>query len=542
MVRPQQVILYHGRQSRKHEADSNMRKVYFAGNLCLTSCILLLTGCSKHLGASNPRGIAPPVVASAQPGGAPVLQGKPTSVDYPVAGVSLGQGWTRGINQKASTVCVDFSPVQNAAQDKTMQIVSADDKSSLMNQLEVSAEVQVKAIVGSASAKTDFVQKVELKNEFSNFSVIAHVQNGANYASPDANGVMDLKPQFAKLAKSNPGAFYNQCGDSFVSALYGGAELDALITIQTHSIDQQTSLKNSIQASGWGVSLSGSVASAMDAASQQNELAIHFTQSGGSGDPLPTDQATLNTAIQNLPKAAAVAPSYSKIDLTPYSLLPSWPTGIQSFSAQSYARIAQRYGEFVTLRDEVESILATPGTFILGHGVTVQSLKDMDDAMLKHLQNLTTTATNCINSTPPSCQIDPADDLSDYQFRILLPVAVGSFAEDVALSQALSDLSAKQATLAQQQAALQNMDPNENFYAGFRRLHEASVNAAQVGVNQAQANLARLQAKYPQALQQAIGKQWIENVVADRCQQNVLDSECIMNAAITSIETKIVTQ
>jgi hypothetical protein len=61
-------------------------------------------------------------------------------------------------------MCVDFSRVQDAAQDKTMQIVSVDDKSSLMNQLEVSAEVQVKAIGGSGSAKTDFVRNVEFKN------------------------------------------------------------------------------------------------------------------------------------------------------------------------------------------------------------------------------------------------------------------------------------------------------------------------------------------------------------------------------------------
>jgi hypothetical protein len=368
------------------------------------------------------------------------------------------------------------------------------------------------------------------------------VQNGADYASPDANGVMDLKPQFAKLAKSNLAAFYNQCGDSFVSALYGGAELDGLITIATNSIDQHTSLKNSIQMSGWVVSLTGAVASAMTGASQQNQLSIKVHESGGSGDPLPVDQATLNTMIQDLPKAAAAAPKYSKIDLTPYSSLPSWPAGIQTLPTESYARIAQRYGEFVTLRDELQSMVLAPGSFILGHGVTLQSLSAMEDVISGHLRSLTVTATNCANSTPPSCQIDPSDDLSDYQFRIQLPVATGSFPEDVTLSQAVADLNAKQVTLTQKQTALQNMNPNENFYAGFRRLRQADVDAAQVSVNQAQANVTLLQAQYPQALQKAIGRQWIENVVADRCQQNILDSECITNAASAIIEAKIVTQ
>jgi hypothetical protein len=166
----------------------------------------------------------------------------------------------------------------------------------------------------------------------------------------------------------------------------------------------------------------------------------------------------------------------------------------------------------------------------------------MEDAISDHIRSLTITATNCANSTPPSCQIAPSDDLSDYQFRIQLPVATGSFPEDVALSQAVADLDAKQSILAQKQSALQNENPNENFYAGFRRLRQADVNTAQAAVNQAQASVTQLQAQYPQALKNAIGRQWVENVAADRCQQNILDSECINNDKIASIEAKIVTQ
>jgi hypothetical protein len=338
-----------------------MRRFHIVEGLCFISCMLPMTGCSKRLSTSSPQALAPQAVPPAGPGGMPILQGKTTSADYPTGGVPLGEGWMRGLEQKAPTTCVVFGSVQDAAQDKNLQILSADDKSSLMNQLEVSAEVQVKAIGGNGSAKTDFVKNVELKNEFSNFSVQGSVENGAYYASPDANGVMDLKPQFARLAKSDPASFYKQCGDSFVSALYGGAELYGLITIATESIDQHTNLKNSMQLSGWVVNLTGSVTSAMDGASQQNNLAIKVYESGGSGDPFAHDQATLNTMIENLPKDAVTAPKYSKIDLTPYSLLPSWPAGIQSVSTQAYAKIAERYGEFVTLRDELASMVSAPG-------------------------------------------------------------------------------------------------------------------------------------------------------------------------------------
>ncbi len=89
-----------------------------------------------------------------------------------------------------------------------------------MNQLQVSAELQVKAILGSASAKTEFINRVEVKDEYSNFVVQALVTNGAKFVIPGDSGHVELTQSALNLAQTDPIAFFNQCGDTFVDG-YG---------------------------------------------------------------------------------------------------------------------------------------------------------------------------------------------------------------------------------------------------------------------------------------------------------------------------------
>jgi hypothetical protein len=365
--------------------------------------------------------------------------------DYPENGVQLGSGWRAGTSEKTTARCVTNSETADTAQEKTVEIRSVSDKSSLMRELEISAQVRVKAIVASGTAKTSFTDKVEIKNEYSNFVVRAVVRNGAKYLIP-TTAPIDLLPQYKKLAKENPVAFYSECGDSFVSALYGGAELDAVLTFKIHSVDAQQVIKGSVEGSGWNVQASGSVSSTMKTYSAQNELTIFFYQSGGAGDPLPTDQEGLNTAIQNLPQAAVAAPKFFQLDLMRYDALPSWSSIRAGWDDVGYGEIAEQYLRFTTLRDQVESMIDAPlntsNSFILGAGVFVQDLKNLDDKLLAHLQRLKLAAQKCLDSQGKTCTIDPQDQVSDYEYRILLPVAEDSFAADTEIKKATTVLDA----------------------------------------------------------------------------------------------------
>jgi hypothetical protein len=463
-------------------------------------------------------------------------------VDYPDDGVQIGNGWKSGGNLKLLSTCVVFKTAQDGAQNKSVFIRSVTDKSSVMNQLQVSAELQVKAILGSASAKTEFIKKVEVKDEYSNFAVQALVTNGAKYAIPGDNGQVELTQSALKLAGTDPIAFFNQCGDTFVSALYGGAELDAILTFKTHSLDDQSTLKNSIEGSYSGVQLKASVTSTMQAYAQQSELAISFHQSGGSGDPIPTDQDGLTKAIQNLPSAAAAAPSFYQMEIIRYDSLANWPKASGAWASPDYGRIASQYERFSSLRDQVESILQNPNSFILGRGVTVKQLQDLDDSLLNHLRSLTKVAQACSESNGANCAISPDDRISDYAYRILLPVAQGSFAADRELTAAALDLGSKQKALADARAAVSKGFQDLLKVALTPEFIERLTAPQQAAATQAANYLATLQAAYPEALRDAVVKTWISPAVADRCRDNVNDDGCINNAQIADWSSKIVTQ
>jgi hypothetical protein len=466
----------------------------------------------------------------------------PVTADYPHDGVELGQGWSATLRQKTNAICVAFTDVKDLAQDKSLSITSTDDKSSLSNQLQISAELQVKAMIGSASFKTDFVKSVELKDEYSNFSVLAIVNNGAEYAAPDSTGKLDLKPEFVTLAKTNLTEFLNQCGDTFVSARYGGAELDALITVEDHSIDQHQALKMAIEGSGWGVTASASYNTAMTSASASHKLTIKYRQSGGSGDPLPIDQPTLNTAIEKLAAAASTAGEYFQIELTRYDSLASWPASPQNLTTTSFGEVAARYGQLTSLHDELESIKKDPSQWIIDRGVTIQSIKALEDQIDAHTISLQKSAHDCLDPKGGACAIDPGDDVSDYTYRILMPAAKGSFPEDVAIPKAMADLDAKQVDLDNAIAARNNM-PSSIIGRVYQQMYDQRIiPPKQAAVTQAKAYLASLQATYPSALKQAIGKQWISDVVSDRCAPDRMTIDCIDNAETDAWIARIVTQ
>jgi len=477
--------------------------------------------------------------------------GKARIVDYPRNGVQLGTGWRSASNDKTASQCVSFATAQDTAQEKALEIWSISDKSALMDELKVSAELRVKAIAFSGSAKTDFVKKVDVKEEYSNFSVHAIVANGAKYAVPSANGAIDLLPQFSKLAKSDPAAFLSQCGDSYVSAVFGGAELSGVLIFRTSSLDAKEKLKGSVEGSGWGLTASAEASSEISRYSQKNELKIFYHQSGGSGDPLPTNQDGLNKAIQELPKAAATAPQFYQIEIARYDSLPSWPRETTDWAETTYGEVASQYEKFSSLHEQVVSMLEHPESFILNRGVTQESLKSLDDKLLAHLQRLNRTAAECNRSLGASCSVDAADKISDYEYRILLPAAKESFADDIELTKAIDNLESKKTALRTDRNTAENsMEELLKKISSIgnvsllreqaRKQRDEFFAPRQQEINQAQAYVSMLRTTYPGALREAIAKQWINSAARNRCRENVLSSGCIDNSKMDAFKARIV--
>jgi hypothetical protein len=368
-------------------------------------------------------------------------------VEYPVDAVDLGQGWHEEQAVKAVATCIDFRPLADTGQEQTMQISVVTDRSDLMDQLEVSAEVQVKAIAYSVSGKARYAQAVEIKAESLNFVAHARVDNGVEYTAPaEVAGQkrIDLTAHYRALARRDPAAFERECGDGFVSAIHAGAELTAILSFAEQSTTERKALEAAMKGSGWGFSAKGQASAKMDHYAGQSKLTISYHQTGGQGNPIPTDQAGFLQAIQKLPALAAQDGVNYRIRVQSYRSLPGYPTSAEK-AASFRGELATRYGRMASLRDDVVEILeslespetdaktkkpAPEDDYVDFRPDRVARLRALHDELTAHLKEMKRFAAACghLNDPPQkalseACSLPAAlRETNDYSYRIRLPV------------------------------------------------------------------------------------------------------------------------
>ena len=414
-----------------------------------------------------------------------------------------------------------------------------------MNEMHVSAEAEVRALGASASSKVEFATKTKINNEFSNFVVRAVVENGARFVIPEKeSGVIGLTPMALKLAQTNPIRFNAVCGDTFVSSLHGGAELDAVITFTTRSQEDHQSLETSFSGSGWGVEAKAAVGTTAETLRKNGQMKINYIQSGGAGDPLPTDQDKLNDSISGLPKSAANNPRFFQIGLTRYDSLPDWPGNSSGWNETAYQDIASQYFKLNTLYVQSLGILANQNGYIFSSGqnsgITVAQFKNLSDQLLRLTRDIETLAEKCFASHGKSCDLPPQDRVSDYTFRAQMPAAHG-MQEDLALQKAKQDLAAANDALNQVLAKI-NANPackisldNPWCDQSLKMEFASALNTKVTLANK----LTQLQAAFPAVVKAAIARTWLESVNTARCTRNVLDSGCISLAELDTYIARI---
>jgi hypothetical protein len=318
--------------------------------LCLFAALLAATSACKE---------SPKATDAKRATGLP-QPGHVRLVEYPVDAVDLGQGWHEEQAVKAVATCIDFKPLADTGQEQTMRISVVTDRSDLMNELDVSAEVQVKAIAYSVSGKARYAQTVAIKSESLNFVAHARVDNGVEYTGPAEVASakrIDLTPRYRDLARRDPVAFERECGDGFVSAIHAGAELTAILSFAAQSSDERRTIEAAMKGSGFGFEGKGKASAAMQSYAAKSALTISYHQTGGQGNPIPTDQAQFLQAIQGLPALAAQDGVNYRIRVQSYRSLPGYPT-VEAAEEGSFRReLATSYGRLASLRDDVVEIL-----------------------------------------------------------------------------------------------------------------------------------------------------------------------------------------
>jgi hypothetical protein len=304
-------------------------------------------------------------------------QATPRTVGTPGSGVELGLGWNSDVAATVPNRCVVFAPVQERGQTLSMNLHEVSDTSEVMDRLGVSASMAVKSAVGSGSARAEFAQSTKVSNNSSTLLIKATVSNGVLFAGP-AYPMEPLRRAFPGEANTQPLAasqkqsvgqssswFANEaplpkrivlseaakavlgngslkeqrafrafCGDSYVSAIHSGAELLALMNIKKTSKLTKEKAAATVKASfsAWGVSGSGSSSAEKEkaAGTSSSNVEMTYTQVGGAGGIIPTSKADFFNKLHALPAEALEGPEFYAMELTPYSDLPDWPSGVQA--------------------------------------------------------------------------------------------------------------------------------------------------------------------------------------------------------------------
>jgi hypothetical protein len=307
-------------------------------------------------------------------------------VDTPATGVALGWGWNRGDSEPIPTVCVEFVPGEEPAQTRYMTMHEVNDSHELMQSLGMSAEASVKSIGFEASGKAAFAKSANVTSSSSTFVMNAVVQNGVRYASPapapgvvpsdykpavtergGTSGSIRLTPEAAGLA-ADPDLFKRRCGSAFVSAIYGGAKLSAVLSFQSSSRESKEKLSAEMSASGWGARFEGKVSGASSQIDNEDRMDVSIFMAGGKGDAIPADKEDLLAKLQTISLDAYVAPKDFQIAITPYEILSNWPGKVLPDKETEFEELSAYWGAYNTLYDEIQQVLDRPEDY-MGFGL-----------------------------------------------------------------------------------------------------------------------------------------------------------------------------
>jgi len=335
-------------------------------------------------------------------------------VDAPASGVELGLGWDTARGEVVANRCIEFAPVQETGQVATLRMREVSDQSEIMESLGVSAAVSVNTMFASGSARASFARDATVKSNATTLMLEATVENGVLFAGPpnrpaqartafpavdersattDApsqgeekrGDAVRLKPWAERLLRSKDAReFRKHCGDSFVTAIYSGAELLSTIQFREKNTTTREQIKAAIKASYGPTELSANASKASTEALNKTDLTIHFLQVGGGGGTIPTSREDLRKKLEGLAAEAGAAPRFHAMEVSAYTSLADWPEAVAlpARAREVDAVVADYYWFLMTLQGDVEEILREPSRFDSRSGLAGAALADFQDQII----------------------------------------------------------------------------------------------------------------------------------------------------------------
>jgi len=395
-----------------------------------------------------------------KPGGlpAPSHQSQTEIIEVPVTGIALGWGYNMYDSAPLPNQCIEFTASEERAQTRTMKMTEVSDTYEVMKSMGMSAEASVQVMGFNASGKASFAKNLNISGTSTTFVLDASVDNGVRYAGPyvppegvaaassNSQYAIRLTPAAERLSRK-PEEFLRQCGNGYVSAIYSGARLTAVISIHTKSRSEKQTVSAEVSGGGYGVTMSGAMhaGSASKASSIDKSMSVFLV--GGHGDGIPKNQAELEAKLETLSSSASEAPKDFRMAISPYESLPNWPQNQELRGAVGeFEQLAGLWGDYNTIYDEIELILDSPSLFesielkdgkfstvpmvpaINGDDSAILYLEKLQDYVHQSLRDLEEEARNCLGAEENGidegvdCSFDETRYLNGYAFRSQLPL------------------------------------------------------------------------------------------------------------------------
>jgi hypothetical protein len=340
--------------------------------------------------------------------------------------------------------CVEFAPVRETGQVVSLRMREVSDQSEIMESLGMSASASVKAILGSGSAQASFARDATVKSNATNLVLEATVENGVLFAGPpdrppparkafpepnagaparddasvrqsDGGDAVRIKPWAQRLLRSKGArGFHEHCGDSFVSAIFGGAQLLATFRFQEQNAAERETIKAAIRAAYGPSQMSAGTSAKREEALRNTDLTIHYLQVGGGRGTIPISREDLRKKLERLAEEAGVDPKFHAMEITAYASLADWPPSL-ALPAEAEAAdeaIADYYWLLTTLQDDVEDIRREPARFDSRSGLSGKAIADFQDQIISLRGSLLVATEARARAALPESPLNPAV----YQF------------------------------------------------------------------------------------------------------------------------------
>jgi hypothetical protein len=354
-------------------------------------------------------------------------------VSAPTKGIKLGMGYDSEKDQLKSITGIDFSlPDKDPAQEKNYTITEVADKFSLMTALDISVGAQYEAAMGRVEGKAKFCNQQEIKGFFKSYVATAEVSRIQNcLPTKDDEQSIRLMDSALRVLEKNYLKFSQMYGDSFISGIEEGAELNVVMTFETIKKDTQIDLDVALSGSYGGFSADAATKLKQISQKTNTKTVIKYHQTGGSGDTTPLDIDGFGKKIEELPGLAKTNPMIYKIRLQRYDSLPNWPAQKSDINPVILAKekLIRRYFEYSSAFNDIAHILNNSKLFGLGRGINETDLQKAQDELHIGMVALKNKFKEFENGKELTEEIPKEAEKPDYKFRILMPLPIDSYYE-----------------------------------------------------------------------------------------------------------------